>query len=48
MNKEDGSCRICGSNSYSEVTKSNGIRGPGGRVWVIHYVCDGCSVIFKS
>jgi rRNA maturation endonuclease Nob1 len=45
---EDFQCPICGSTDYNQITKSNGILGPGGRTWLDHCVCAGCSVMFKD
>jgi hypothetical protein len=41
-------CRICGSETYKEVTKSNGILGPGGWTKTLYCICDGCSVLFQN
>jgi transcription elongation factor Elf1 len=48
MSKDNFSCPVCGSVSYSEVAVDNDIAGPGYRRWVVYYVCDGCSVLFKD
>ena len=41
-------CPICGGQCFQTVYKSNGIIGPGGRSWPIHYICAGCSVMFAD
>lgn len=41
-------CRLCGSKECEEVRESNGLSGPGGRNWVVYYICSGCSAIFKD
>lgn len=41
-------CRICGSREFKEKCKNNEIIGPGGRSWIVYYICAGCSVIFED
>jgi DNA-directed RNA polymerase subunit RPC12/RpoP len=47
MEKKEFECRLCGSKEYEEVRENDGILGSGSS-WVVHYVCSGCSVIFKD
>jgi len=44
----DFCCPICQSTKFTDVTKNNGILGPGGHVWVAYRVCLGCSVMFTD
>ena len=47
--KYDGfCCPICGSTEYAQIIKNNGIFGPGGRAWIDHCACKGCSIVFKD
>ena len=39
---------FCGSREYSPHRDSNGVFGPGGRSWITHYECAGCSNIFHN
>lgn len=41
-------CPICNANKYTEISRSNGIMGPGSKSWTIGYICKGCFVQFKS
>ena len=41
-------CPICGSDSYEEKRKSNGVMGPGGYSVHLYCICSGCSVMFKD
>ncbi|MCK5510665.1 hypothetical protein KAI65_03935 [Candidatus Parcubacteria bacterium] len=45
---ENFCCPICGNTEYEEITKSNGITGPGGSVWLDYCFCAKCSVMFKN
>jgi hypothetical protein len=45
---KDFCCPICNSNDYKQITRSNGILGPGGRVYLDHCECLGCSATFKD
>ncbi len=45
---ENFCCPICGSTEYKQITRSNGVLGPGGRTWLDHCVCTGCSVTFND
>jgi hypothetical protein len=46
--KHDFTCYICGCHTYTELKQSNGIMGPGGRVKIISYECNKCSILFKD
>lgn len=50
MAKEQGDfkCRLCGHTECKKVSDNNGIRGPGGRSWVLYYYCGGCTVRFSD
>ena len=48
MDKPKFECPICGCNKYNPIIKSNNIYGPGGRSWIDHCICEGCSVVFKD
>lgn len=41
-------CRVCGCTSYSDITKSNGIIGPGHHLVVTGHKCDECSALFAD
>jgi hypothetical protein len=39
-------CPVCGSTKYTPHHKDDGVVGPGGKHWVSHHECDGCSIHF--
>lgn len=48
MNESKFECLICGGKEYEKKIESNGIFGPGGRSWILYYICCGCSVMFTD